>query len=414
VDHTAKVWDARSGTPLLELKGHTDGVVSAGFSPDGARIVTGSFDRTVKVWDARTGTPLLELKGHTGQVTTVEFSPDGARIVTASADHTAKVWDARTGSLLFELKGHAFGVMRAAFSPDGARIVTESSDRTVKVWDAPSGEELKGEPIPPAPRSSLISPDGRLIARPFANRLELIPFRPDEEELSYRRLLTQPNFRLYREAYDAAMKANDAFAARFYLDLLPSPERVLIRAESIVKPLFARLLLRDDVLAALQAQPAADPEVQAACLKLAGTWPESARECNQAGWALVREPGLSDASYQRGLRLAKTACRLAPENGSIVNTLGVAQYRCGLTAEALATLSRSNVLQGGKHPSDLAFLALVHYRMGQSEKARDTLARLRNEMKDRQWAGDPEKRAFLREAETIELDRVFPADPFAP
>ena len=38
------------------------------FSPDGTRIVTGSVDGTAKVWDARTGTPLLELKGHTDLV----------------------------------------------------------------------------------------------------------------------------------------------------------------------------------------------------------------------------------------------------------------------------------------------------------------------------------------------------------
>ena len=40
--------------------------MSVSFSPDGTRIVTGSGDGTAKVWDARTGTALLELKGHTG------------------------------------------------------------------------------------------------------------------------------------------------------------------------------------------------------------------------------------------------------------------------------------------------------------------------------------------------------------
>ncbi len=39
---------------------------SVSFSPDGTRILTGSDDGTAKVWDARTGTALLELKGHTG------------------------------------------------------------------------------------------------------------------------------------------------------------------------------------------------------------------------------------------------------------------------------------------------------------------------------------------------------------
>ncbi len=59
-------------------------------------------------------------------------------------------------------------------------------------------------------------------------------------------------------------------------------------------------------------------------------------------------PGWPDANYQRGLRLAKAACRLEPENVAFLNTLGVAQYRCGLMAEALATLTRSNDPEQGE------------------------------------------------------------------
>jgi hypothetical protein len=92
----------------------------------------------------------------------------------------------------------------------------------------------------------------------------------------------------------------------------------------------------------------------------------------------------------------------------------VAQYRCGLLAEALATLTRSNGLNGEKAPADLAFLALAQHRLGQSEKARETLRGLREVMKDLPPEIDPESRSFLREAETIELDQAFPGDPFAP
>ena len=124
MDNTAKVWDARTGTAMLELKGHTGCVSDVSFSPDGTRIVTGSLDGTAKVWDARTGTAVLEFKGHTDMVTCVSFSPDGTRIVTGGWDRTAKVWDARTGTRLLELKGHASEVSSVSFSPDGTRIVT--------------------------------------------------------------------------------------------------------------------------------------------------------------------------------------------------------------------------------------------------------------------------------------------------
>jgi hypothetical protein len=70
--------------------------------------------------------------------------------------------------------------------------------------------ELKGEPIPATSRPGAISPDGHLMAYLVGNRVELIPLQPDAVELAYRRDLMRPNFRLYREAYDAAVKANKA------------------------------------------------------------------------------------------------------------------------------------------------------------------------------------------------------------
>ena len=53
--------------------------------------------------------------------------------------------------------------------------------------------ELKGEPIPAAPRPVQISPDGRRIAHIAGDRVELIPLQPDEEEVAYRRVHMRPD-----------------------------------------------------------------------------------------------------------------------------------------------------------------------------------------------------------------------------
>ncbi len=61
---------------LTSERGHSTGC-GAAFSPDGRRIVTGVT--TAKVWDVRTGEPLIELKGHTEGILCGSFSPDGTR-----------------------------------------------------------------------------------------------------------------------------------------------------------------------------------------------------------------------------------------------------------------------------------------------------------------------------------------------
>ena len=82
------------------LQGHTKEVYSVAFSPDGSRIVSGSWDNSLRLWDAASGKPIgPPLQGHTDSVVSVAFSPDGRRIVSGSADNSLRLWDAANGSL---------------------------------------------------------------------------------------------------------------------------------------------------------------------------------------------------------------------------------------------------------------------------------------------------------------------------
>ncbi|TMQ16412.1 MAG: hypothetical protein E6J90_23740 [Deltaproteobacteria bacterium] len=87
---------ASAAAPQLTVE-HRQPVIAAAFSPDGTRMVTASWDHTARVWDARTGKPVTEPLEHRDRITAAAFSPDGDRVVTASWDHTARVCDARTG-----------------------------------------------------------------------------------------------------------------------------------------------------------------------------------------------------------------------------------------------------------------------------------------------------------------------------
>jgi len=139
----ATIWDATSRKPLLGLKGHKKGVMSAVFSPNGRRIATASNDGTVKVWDAATGACLRTLNGHSDLVMSVCFSPDGQRILSSSRDQSARLWDVASGTELLTLKGHRGWVFTAVFSPDGRRIVTAGGDGTAKIWEAATVEQVE-------------------------------------------------------------------------------------------------------------------------------------------------------------------------------------------------------------------------------------------------------------------------------
>jgi tetratricopeptide (TPR) repeat protein len=161
--------------------------------------------------------------------------------------------------------------------------------------------------------------------------------------------------------------------------------------------------------------PALDPEVRAAALALAETLPESPGVLNAAAWALVGLPNRPEADSRRDLHLAEADCRLEPNNGFSLNTLGVAHYRTGQYEKAQATLTRSNQLNENRLPANLAFLAMTQHRLNQVEAARATLERLREVMKDPQIAANEENQRFLREAETVILNSPeLPEEVLAP
>ncbi|KAF8735858.1 hypothetical protein AX14_001364 [Amanita brunnescens Koide BX004] len=159
-----KTWPAL----LMKLEGHKGAVTSVACSPDGSKIVSGSWDGTIRIWDASTGIEMLPpLRGHDGPINSVAFSPYGSKIVSGSGGKTIRVWDASTGiEMLPPLRGHDQGLINSvAFSPDGSKIVSGSHDKTIRVWDASTGAAM----LPPlqghdSPISSVtFSPDGLTI-----------------------------------------------------------------------------------------------------------------------------------------------------------------------------------------------------------------------------------------------------------
>jgi RNA polymerase sigma factor (sigma-70 family) len=141
------------------------GILALAFAPNGQTIASANYDSTVRLFEVSTGKQLRILRGHAYSVGGVAFSPDGKILASGSNDQTIRLWDPASGELLNHHEGHDGGIDHVLISPDGKRGVSAGSDRTVRFWDVTKGHELRSlHDFKSTIHSVSVSPDGHKLA----------------------------------------------------------------------------------------------------------------------------------------------------------------------------------------------------------------------------------------------------------
>lgn len=137
-------WDRDTRKPTRTVDAHQRWIRQLAVTTDGQRLATVSDDMSCKLWDAKSGELVRELRGHAetlprydypNKLFACTFSPDGRFVAAADELCQVIIWETETGKEASRIDGsdffthdwdrnnHPWGGLRTlAFSPDGDRL----------------------------------------------------------------------------------------------------------------------------------------------------------------------------------------------------------------------------------------------------------------------------------------------------
>ena len=169
-DGIARVWDVESGKTVLAIETRHIMVNAAIYSPDMTMIGTGGpgdsddSKEFIKIWDAKTGKLITNLKGHKGEVFCLAWT-DRSTLISGSSDSSIRTWNTTTWQQIHVLTGHTYPVYRIAISPNGPILASACWDKTARLWNLENGLSI-GLPLqhPDYVACVSFSTDGKLLA----------------------------------------------------------------------------------------------------------------------------------------------------------------------------------------------------------------------------------------------------------
>ncbi len=144
-----------------------DHAIGLAWSPDAKLLAAAAVSGPITIFDATTGKPAHQLKGHGFGTAAIAWQPTGNLLASVGQDNKARLWDANTGQEAKALDAGGSWAEKAVWHPGGQLLAT-AAGKKVRVWTA-AGELVRELP----PQAGTVMD---MAWRPGTNHLTLLAY----------------------------------------------------------------------------------------------------------------------------------------------------------------------------------------------------------------------------------------------